>query len=616
MAYTITINGKDLSSQIKIDDFSIERGLNGQVGTARLALIVDQKLVPRFDYAFFDQAYFTDEGVDTLHSVVITDESGTKIFSGIISTISYEQLSPGLDLWTLACQDDTIKLDTTVVTRSWANATDATIISDAFAAAGLTQFDATTYVTGTTTIPAYEAKDVSVKQILTDLAEITGALWYLDPDGKLHWNTGSLGNAPFALSDSPDNVNSFPYRITDLSRDYSGRANKITYLGGNDANGDEISVTVEDTQHQADYGVWAITLVDRQITDLDTLTLKAQTELAKRTRPQLSGTLEVDRPGLELGQAVQVTAVTFDLNDAYIVQSLGISLREGTPVYTVTIGDRQLELSELLGDYVTTTPETTIPPDGSIGDAKLDRTNDPIRIQNDDIVSVDFSKVNNVQIQNSQIVSVDFSKVTNVQVQDSQIVSVDFSKVNNVSISGNQIQNLTITGDKIANNAINDNQISSINFANVSISNLTVDKISGWGGANIQVDSTLTFSGSAGIQISTSGGINCLGTIICQKLTVNAGGPVRASYYEGGAGVTVIDTMRTFVGPGGVNTSGDIATSGVFKNSGFSGQSDANVQIVVDIRNNGGVIEKRTRTLRFDGGIITSIGAISNWTPI
>jgi len=640
MPYTITINGKDLSSQIKVDDLQISRGLNGQVGTATLALIVDQKLVPRFDYAFFGQAYFADEGVQTLHSVVITDENGAKVFTGIISTIGYEQLSPGLDLWTLSCQDETIKLDTTVVTKTWANVSDATIISDAFSLAGLTQYDVTTYVTATKTIPAYEAKDVSVKQILTDLAELTGALWYLDPEGKLHWNTGSLGNAPFSLSDQPDNSTSFPYRITGLTRDYSGRANRITYLGGNDDSGNEISVTVEDTQHQADYGVWAITLVDREITDLNTLTLKAQNELAKRTRPELSGTLEVDRAGLEIGQLISVLAPTFDLNDSYIIQSLSISLRDGQPVYGITIGDRKLELTDLLDQYVTTTPATTIPPDGSIGDAKLDRVNDPIRIQDADIISVDFSKVNNVVIQNNhiqsvdfskvnnvwvkdnqiesvdfskiigvwvknnQIESVDFSKVTNVWVTNNQIQSVDFSKVNNVSISGNQIQNLTITGDKIANNAINDNQIGSINFANVSISNLTVDKIGGWSGGSVSVTSSFTFSGSGGVQIV--GGGNLLvtpGKVLTPRAEITSA--AQGWIIAGGSAPSITD-----------NTGNGYVSAKYFRAAGFNGQSNANVQIVVDIRNNNGTIEKRTRTLRFDGGIITSIGAVSAWTPI
>jgi len=64
------------------------------------------------------------------------------------------------------------------------------------------------------------------------------------------------------------------------------------------------------------------------------------------------------------------------------------------------------------------------------------------------------------------------------------------------------------------------------------------------------------------------------------------------------------------------NTGNGYVSCKYYKAAGMTGQSDANVELVVGIRNNGGTIEKCTRRLRFDGGIMTEITSVSAWTPI
>ncbi len=78
----------------------------------------------------------------------------------------------------------------------------------------------------------------------------------------------------------------------------------------------------------------------------------------------------------------------------------------------------------------------------------------------------------------------------------------------------------------------------------------------------------------------------------------------------------VINTSGQFVGSGvnvGVN---GINAGGYNVNGGFFGQSQTSLQIVTDVRDNFGTIEKKTRLIDIRGGVATSIGGESGWTAI
>jgi hypothetical protein len=89
----------------------------------------------------------------------------------------------------------------------------------------------------------------------------------------------------------------------------------------------------------------------------------------------------------------------------------------------------------------------------------------------------------------------------------------------------------------------------------------------------------------------------------------------------GSLGPYLYDDSLPIIDPdfNGVNQGGIITTGIVHADEGYSasgGGASGSITIVTDIRNNAGTIEKKTRSLTFTYGQITTIGAESDWTAI
>jgi len=64
------------------------------------------------------------------------------------------------------------------------------------------------------------------------LAELNGFEWYVDYFKFLHFFAEDTNAAAFGLSTSPDNVTTFPFRLTRYDKDASALVNKVTVSGG------------------------------------------------------------------------------------------------------------------------------------------------------------------------------------------------------------------------------------------------------------------------------------------------------------------------------------------------------------------------------------------------
>ena len=345
------------------------------------------------------QQLILDTG-DVAYRKVEGDADEGKVFSGYITNIAYEQLSVAIDEWTLECQDQTVLLDTTVINDSWTSSppeTDQGIIQDAFSNY-LPEID-TSNVDSTETIVNFVAKDVTLRKMMDQLCEITNCVYFIDPDKNLYYGTAPLGDAGFDISDEPDESATYEYEMRSYRKDYTGRANKVTMLGAIDEDtGDDISATVQDGAHQATYGqVYAVTLLDRETTDPGVLALKASVELALRTTPVETGEFVTTKDGLNIADGIDITSLFFGVSGEKIIREMEIKTRSDAETeYTCTFGDYDPDLTALLRQMarVDHQLQTTTPPDGSIGDGKLDRTTDPIVILNADIANLNAGKLN------------------------------------------------------------------------------------------------------------------------------------------------------------------------------------------------------------------------------
>lgn len=136
-------------------------------------------------------------------------------------------------------------------------------------------------------------------------------------------------------------------------------------------------------------------------------------------------------------------------------------------------------------------------------------------------------------------------------------------------------------------------------------------------------------SGSPGLTISTgyisaaNGYYSDVASDEAVKLTYGGVAARNIAIYNasgGGAYTTVVNSSGQFVGNGvavgsaGIGGAAFNVWNGV--SSYYSGQTQTSMQIITDVRDNAGTIEKKTRTLDIRGGVVTSISAESAWTTI
>jgi len=154
-------------------------------------------------------------------------------------------------------------------------------------------------------------------------------------------------------------------------------------------------------------------------------------------------------------------------------------------------------------------------PDESIGDAKLDRTTDPINILDGDINSLSFSKVTGVSIEDSDIVSVSFSKCTSVSISDSDIGTLHANQLifsgqtlnidSGITYSGSGTFTISSTGGL----ALSAGRKLSMNGNTIEINGGTLDI--GASGLAISGGGTLSVSGATSLASLQISGVACIG---------------------------------------------------------------------------------------------------------
>ncbi len=175
------------------------------------------------------------------HEVVVTRTDVTpskKIFGGFLTQI--ESADSGLGrVFFCQAQDYTILLHRYVVDRDYEAQTDKVILADAFSQAGLALIDTSTKVQAIKTFDNLRFAGHSLYQVLDILAESSGALWYVNPEKQLVYQTPETDEAAFSLSDDPDDAASFGYWSVQHARDAASLFNRVVVRGGKELSDDQ-----------------------------------------------------------------------------------------------------------------------------------------------------------------------------------------------------------------------------------------------------------------------------------------------------------------------------------------------------------------------------------------
>jgi len=211
MAYSITINGIDRTSDVQANTLVTTDNLNDQQDTCTF------NLVNRSGNGFPDRE----------SEVIITLADGTRLFGGIILTTEFVPITtygiPGL---TITCTDYVRLLDSNLVHQNYIGMTADQIVKDFVttycAGLGIT----TSNVLSGPAIDQISFNYIQISQAMRTITDLTGYNWYVDYNKDLHFFPIGTNMAPISLSDSGDN-----YWGLDLTQDNSQLKNRVYVRG-------------------------------------------------------------------------------------------------------------------------------------------------------------------------------------------------------------------------------------------------------------------------------------------------------------------------------------------------------------------------------------------------
>ena len=141
--------------------------------------------------------------------IILDQTNGRRIFAGIIKEVTKKFYKT--DGWIEDClvQDYTRYIDDIEdgVTETYSSQTEKAILQDLFSTYCSNILVGNLVIIGNTTSITFQ--NYSLRQAIDALADANSRVWYVDYHKCLHYFTLGDESAPFGLSDSPNNVNTF-----------------------------------------------------------------------------------------------------------------------------------------------------------------------------------------------------------------------------------------------------------------------------------------------------------------------------------------------------------------------------------------------------------------------
>lgn len=213
MQVLLKIGGVNKSSSLRADSLRIESVITKQIDTCRFTLTGEHTLT---------------EGSDEV--IISNVAETTRYFAGYIARVK-RGVEGITKLHLIDCQDYSVLLDAVLVNKVFVDKTDAYILNALFAEY-LPEINAVTYVETGKTHDRIVLNRVTLRAVVDMLAEDSALDWYVDYSKNLHYFTPAANAAPFGISDSPDNVTTFPCSRLDYEHEATKLINLVTIEGG------------------------------------------------------------------------------------------------------------------------------------------------------------------------------------------------------------------------------------------------------------------------------------------------------------------------------------------------------------------------------------------------
>ena len=310
------VDGVDLSTIGLVEGLEISRRSDEAISTARV--MFQQRLQPG------DK--FHQRTIAEWSHIQIVEDTAIRFprFGGYIAEITREAQDNEKYRADCRCVDYGVLFERKISSQLFTNARDQDIAIALSVEGGIPA--PAENVDFTNILAEFDARDLTVREALERLCEITGCRWHVDTSKTFRYHKPGLHFNPFNLSDTPDFSLSYPYQMLSCNREFSTAANRMLFLGGPDESGAEVRVTREDTASQAQYGVIEAVKVDRSIAAASVAQLMLDAELSQRSLPRVSGRVLVREPvpwgQLIIGSMIGVKSSLYGLNANYQIYGL------------------------------------------------------------------------------------------------------------------------------------------------------------------------------------------------------------------------------------------------------------------------------------------------------
>ncbi len=456
MNILIDINGADVTDSCLLSATTITYDSSKRITTASIT-IMGQPLgaAAMYDYAHYDEDVYSLDLRETYVVTIFDGRDGTTVlFRGQIFSFSLTQSDSAQFSVFYQCDlnDYASFLDRAVC---WGGSVPLTFpasdkqIIQALLGAFCPQIDPADVQALVPQINAYDWKTKTCRQVLDDMTTLSLGEWRVDFDGKLHYGPASAAPAaPFSLSTVPDNITSFPVKVSAYKHDFTNPVNTAYVRGSVDpTSGVPIEATYQDPLSISRYGAFSYAIVDDQILTGWDASLRAKSIVLRYAWPLESGNFTIWKDGLACGQQVSITEANLGFSGAYMIRQLSLHWEDKYTVrYEAQFGASQPDLETILRLIAQRTAwksalaitGNTVPAAGSVTDASIA----PGGLSASVINSVNANTIQG-QIQSGQIGSVNAGAIVG-QVQATQIQSVAANTIQG-AIQAGQIGSVNAT---------------------------------------------------------------------------------------------------------------------------------------------------------------------------
>ena len=361
VVFGVRVGGANVSDIALVEGFEVNRSTDEAVTTAQIQF--QQRLNAGDKFAARAWTEWTPvEIYDTATSFIH--------FSGYASEIGRTQQDNEKFRIDMRCVDHAILLDRRVSASLFETATDREIVYALIAETGQGIAGNDTNIAFTNSLEHFDCRDMTCREAMERLCEITGCRWHVDPAKFLRYYKPGTRFAPFNLSDTPDYTLSYPYRMTSFNRSFASAANRITFLGAG-----TVKVTREDTASIGTHGVIEAVKIDRQVGAVQVGSLLADAELAQRANPRISGRAALNDPptpwvNIQLGVMIGIKSALYGIDANYLVHSMKWSCDAKARIgCEIEFGEREADLITTIRQLMredTKLPAAVIGPDTEI----------------------------------------------------------------------------------------------------------------------------------------------------------------------------------------------------------------------------------------------------------